>query len=225
MSARPPAPPAAVPSLPAPTAMRLLRAAVAATVLAAAPAGAQQPTVLNFDASPTATAAGAFGAAGGYTFANFATLEASSPFGTGTNAVSGARFAYVVLQPGAVPFGSVYRENLNWNLLDAFLSFRTFDGNTAPLTITVNAYRGFTDDDPVFTRDLVLTNAAQRFTFDWRDISEVEFLPDPTGSGRPAVLAVDDLTVAAVPEPATVVLVGAGAVVLLGAGARRRRSA
>jgi hypothetical protein len=203
--------------------MRLLRFAVAAALTVAGPAAAQGPNVLTFDAIPTAAAAGAFAGAGGYTFVNFATLEAASTFGTGANAVSGARFAYVLPRPDSAAFGSVYREDTNWNLFDVFLSFRSFDGNTAPLAVTVNGYRGFDDSAPVFTRDLVVTNAAQRFTFNWGQVSEVEFVTNPAGAGRSAVLALDDLSVT-VPEPATVTLVGAGAVAVLAAGARRRRT-
>jgi hypothetical protein len=55
-------------------------------------------------------------------------------------------------------------------------------------------------------------------------VSEVAFESEALNTGRSAVLAVDDLTLATVPEPATVALVGAGLVVVLGAGARRRAS-
>jgi hypothetical protein len=55
-------------------------------------------------------------------------------------------------------------------------------------------------------------------------VSEVEFASESLNATRSAVLAVDDVTLATVPEPATVVLVGAGAVMILGM-ARRRRAA
>lgn len=215
---------AAVPPTLAPAAMRPFRRLVAAvattTLLAGAGTAAAQDTRITFDAVPTATAAGAFATASGYTFANLSTLEAASAFGTGANAVGGTgRFAYVPLAQG---FGSVRREDTTWNLLSAFLSFRAFDGNTAPVSVTVNGYRGLDPAAPaVFTRVLTLTNSAQRFDFGFGNVSEVEFL---TGGlelgGRRAMLAIDDLSVT-VPEPATVALVGAGLVLVLGAARRR----
>jgi hypothetical protein len=208
--------------------MRLLRtaaavAALAVTAVAPVRTAAAQPTVINFDSVPSATAAGAFATASGYAFTNFSTLETNSAFGTGNNGV-GARFAYVPLELG---FGSVRRETINFDLFGALLSFRAFDGNAAgPVALTVNAYRGFdAAADPVFTRSVLLTNSAQLVTFDWFNVSEVEFLTAPLeGNGRRAVLAIDDLAVATVPEPATVVLVGAGAVLVAAVGARRRRA-
>jgi hypothetical protein len=204
-----------------------LAVAAAALVAAAAPArvAGAQPTTITFDAVPAA-GAGAFLTASGYTFANFATLEANSAFGTGSNAVGGSgRFAYVTLQPGDpdAAFGSVRRADVNFDLLDAFLSFRRFDAETAPVAITVLGYRGFDlEAAPVFTQTVLLTNSAQRVTFNFRNVSEVEFLTGPLQTGRQAVLAVDNLSVAVVPEPATAALVGVGAAVLVGAAWRRR---
>jgi len=206
--------------------MRLLRTAAALAVTAAfaaaRPAGAQT-TQFSFDTLPNSAGAGAFALADGYTFTNFSTLETDSFFGTGDNG-NGARFAYVPLGQG---FGSVRRETRNFYLRSASLSFRAFDDNTTePVFVTVNGYRGFDfDSDPVFTRTFALTNTRQFFEFGSLGLSEVEFLTDGFESGgRQAVLAVDDLTLATVPEPATVVLLGAGGVVVALVGRTRRRS-
>jgi hypothetical protein len=205
--------------------MRLLRTAAFVAFAAAAPVGAAaaQPTVITFNAVPTTAGAGAFATASGYAFTNFATLETGSSFGTGDNGL-GARFAYVPLGQG---FGSVRREGLDFFFQSALLSFRAFDGNVSgPLTVTINGYRGFDPAAaPVFTQTVRLTNTATLFTFSGPGLSEVEFLTDGLeAGGRRAVLAVDDLTLASVPEPTTVVLFGAGAAVVL-AAARRRRAA
>lgn len=209
--------------------MRLLRTAAgfalaaAFAILPARPAGAQT-TQFTFDSVPTPAAAGAFmDAGGGYTFENFLTLESGSEFGAGNNG-NGARFAYVGLRQG---FGSVRRETRDFYLRSAFLSFRAFDGNTtAPVFVTINGYRGFDPEAPaVFTRTLQLTNSQQFFEFGSMGLSEVEFLTDGFEMGnRQAVLAVDDLTLATVPEPATVVLLGAGGAVVLLVGRKRRSS-
>ncbi len=228
-ASRPPAPRRALFLTPMPTPMRQFRpvavAAAAALVAAAAPAraaGAQPTTTISFDAVPAA-GAGAFLTTGGYTFTNFLTLETGSSFGTGSNG-AGARFAYVGLDQG---FGSVRNQAQNFFLESALLSFRAFDGNTAgPLAVTINGYRGFDPAaDPVFTQTVLLTNAATLFTFSTPGLSEVEFLTDRLeANGRRAVLAVDNLVLTAVPEPATVVLLAAGGAVLA-VVARRRRAA
>jgi hypothetical protein len=203
---------------------RCLPAAATAALFAGAGAAGAQPTLITFDAVPTASAAGAFATAGGYTFTNFSTLEANSPFGTGSNAVGAAgRFAYVPLGQG---FGAVRRETLDFYLQSAFLSYRAFDANVSgPVTVTLNGYRGFDlGSDPVFTRTLTLTNTAQLFDFGGVALSEFEFITAGAElGGRRAVVALDNLTLASVPEPATVVLVGAG--VLLVGGLARRRAA
>lgn len=209
--------------------MRLLRTAASFALAAAfaslpARSAGAQTTQFSFDSIPTPDAAGAFMEAGGYTFENFFTLESGSEFGTGDNG-NGARFAYVPLRQG---FGSVRRETRNFFLRSAYLSFRAFDDNTAgPVFVTVNGYRGFDfDSDPVFTRTFALTNTRQFVEFGSLGLSEVEFLTDGLESGgRQAVLAVDDLTLATVPEPATVVLLGAGGAVVALVGRTRRRSA
>jgi hypothetical protein len=63
------------------------------------------------------------------------------------------------------------------------------------------------------------------FAINALDIEELEFETSALDAGRSAVLAVDDLALAAVPEPATLVLVGAGGVVLAAVARRRRQAA
>jgi hypothetical protein len=199
-----------------------LLAAAAVAAAAPAPLAAQkQSQTLTFET--VATNAGGsnsapFTALGGYSFENWGVFTTAAPLGAGNNASSGAKFAY-----GFATFPQfIYRADPQlFDLTSAFLSFRTYDGNVSPGTITVRGYRG---DAEVFSRVLTLTNSAQLFTFNWADVSEVAFESEALNAGRSAVLAVDDLTLATVPEPATVALVGVGAAVLL-AGARRRRGA
>jgi hypothetical protein len=204
--------------------MRPIVVLLTATLLAApaAEATAQKtPQTLTFEGVAT-NAAGSntapFVTLGGYAFENWGVLTSASTFGTGNNAASGTKFGYGFA--GTSQF--LYRTDPNlFDFTSAFLSFRTFDGNVSPAAITVRGYRG---GDQLFSRVLTLTNSAQLFTFNWADVSEVEFASESLNATRSAVLAVDDVTLATVPEPATVVLVGAGAVMILGM-ARRRRAA
>lgn len=197
--------------------MRALRLTVAAACVAAAAPAAAQP--LNFE-GVTTNAAGfnstPFTALGGYTFENFGVATTAS-FGTGTNATSGTRFAY-----GFSGLGSsfVYRTDVRFNAFSAALSFRAFDGNTAPANVVVRGYRG---PDEVFSQTLTIGNTAATFQLGAFDIEELEFETSALDAGRAAVLAVDDLNLAAVPEPGTVVLLGAGGLVLALATRRRTR--
>lgn len=198
--------------------------AAAALVTAATPAAAaaqktaQTLTFENVATNATGSNVAPFTTLGGYSFENWGVFTTATPLGVGNNAVSGNKFAY-----GFATFPQfIYRADPQlFDLTSAFLSFRSYDGNLTPGTITVRGYRG---ENEVFSRILTLTNTAQLFTFNWADVSEVAFESEALNTGRSAVLAVDDLTLATVPEPATVALVGAGLVVVLGAGARRRAS-
>lgn len=203
---------------PLPMRFRLLlaTAALAASAAAAPRAVAAQP--LTFET--VATNAAGFNSApfttlGGYTFENFGVLTSGSTFGTGANAASGTKFAYG-FAGGASSF--LYRTDRAFDLFDAFLSFRTLDGNVAPATVVVRGYRGAAE---AYSRTLTLTNSAQRFTFNFAAVDEVEFEAAALSGARSAVLALDDVNAAVVPEPATVALVGLGGVLVLGAARRR----
>jgi hypothetical protein len=205
----------------------LARPLAVALLLAAAPAAtpalAQRvPQTLTFESVAT-TAAGfnqtPFTTLGGYAFENWGVLTQGSAFGTGTNAVSGSRFAYGL----ATTDQFIYRPDaFRFDFTSAFVSFRTLDGSVGPVSLTVRGYRGASE---VFSRALQLTTSAQLFVFDWVDVDEVEFAGAGLATGRSIVLAVDDVTLAAVPEPATVALLGVGVLALGGVRllTRRRR--
>jgi hypothetical protein len=200
--------------------MRVPRLAVAAAAvaLAAAPAAAQPLTFEGVATNAAGFNSAPFVSLGGYTFENFGVATTAS-FGTGANASSGTKFAYAF-----AGFGSsfVYRTDVRFNVVSAALSFRRFDGNVAPAAVTVRGYRG---SDAVFSTVLTVGNTASVFAINALDIEELEFETSALDAGRSAVLAVDDLALAAVPEPATVVLVGAGGVVLAAVARRRRQAA
>jgi hypothetical protein len=201
----------------------IARATLAAALVVAAstaPLAAQSPVTLTFEG--VATNAQGFLSTlpnqSGFAFENFGAYTSTTSFGTGSNASSGIRFAYAY----AVDESYVYRaDNLNFTFLSAALSFRTFDGNVSPAQLVVNGYR--TGAAPVFTRTLSLTNSAQLFTFDWANVNELEFVTTALDANRSAVLAVDDLTLATVPEPGSIVLVATGLGVVALAGARRKQ--
>ena len=193
----------------------------AACFLAIAPAAARARTTHTFEGIATPPAAGhtaPLASSGAYEFENFRVMSTAEPFGSGANASSGVNFAYGLAFAGA---SYIYRTDRNFTLFDAYLSFRAFDGDVSPATVVVRAYRG---PDEVFARTLTLTNAAQRFTFDFANVEEVAFETGDLDAARSAVLAVDDVRLGAVPEPATVALTAAGLLlVALGARPRARR--
>lgn len=191
---------------------------VAATLVTPTVASAQ----LNFD-NVTTNAAGfnstAFTTYQGYTFENFGVLTNGSAFGTGNNAASPTKFAYA--QADGSSF--IYRTDIGFNFFSAYLSFRQLDLDATPATITVRGYRAG-DINASFTKDVQLTNSTQRFDFYFDNIEELEFETSPLqANGRSAILAVDDVAVSVVPEPASLALVAAGFAALLLAARRRNR--
>lgn len=178
--------------------------------------GAAFTTATNATAQPlhfddvTTNAAGfnttAFTSYNGYTFENFGVLTSTSAFGTGNNASSPTKFAYG--QADGSNF--IYRTDIGFNFFTAYLSFRQFDLDASPVTITVRGYRAG-DINATFSQDVQLTNAAQKFTFNFDHIEELEFESDPLQvNGRSAVLALDDVAVSVVPEPASIALLAVG---------------
>lgn len=198
---------------------RRLTALAAALFLAAPPAAARaQPTTLDFERvglSASGFNSQPFTENRNFQFENWGVLGSGAAFGTGVNASSGSNFLYAFALAGA---SYIYRSDVGFHLYGASLSFRAFDENTDPADLTIRAYRGA---DEVFTRTLSLTNSAQRFRFDIRNVDEVAFETGALDGTRSAVLAVDDITIAAVPEPATVALVASGLAVLVGVARRR----
>ena len=197
--------------------LRALAALVAFSVAAATPAAAQ----LNFD-DITTNASGVNNTRfntpyNGFSFENFS-VGGPGLIGTGSNAASGTKFA--LGQPFDNSF--IYREdNVAFDFTGAFLSFRAFDAITAPVMITVNAYRG-AGVDPVFSRMVALTNNAELFAFDFFNVDEIEFDTEVLGLNRSSALAVDNLNISAVPEPSTVVLMSLGMAGLLVVVRRKR---
>ncbi|MGV3711261.1 MAG: PEP-CTERM sorting domain-containing protein [Gemmatimonas sp.] len=200
-----------------------LSVAAIATVFSVATSTANAQ--LNFD-NVTTNAAGfnttAFTTYGGYSFENFGVLTNGSSFGAGNNASSPTKFAYA--QADGSSF--IYRTDATFNFASAYLSFRQFDQNLAPISVIVRGYRPG-DFSASFEQSVELTNTAQLFSFQFTDIEELEF---ETGflqaGGRSAVLALDDASIAVVPEPSTVALMATGLVAILVAGRKRsRRSA
>jgi hypothetical protein len=197
---------------------RGLAAAALLAVSALAPAAAGAQTTYTFESGTTGTGFGF--TADGYQFENFGVATTAS-LGAGTNASSGTRFAL-----GRTESSFLFRTDVNFHLLGASFSFRAFDGNLAPLTLVLRGYR--TDDPgeaPAFVRALTVTNATQRVEFggDLGPLNEVEFDTEAfTAGGRQAALALDDVTLATVPEPSTWALLATGLGALVLARAHRR---
>ncbi|MDF1502269.1 PEP-CTERM sorting domain-containing protein [Roseisolibacter sp. H3M3-2] len=197
--------------------LKILRAALLLAVAAPAAARAQTPVTYTFESGTTTTGDGF--AAAGYEFENFG-VATTGAFGTGANASSGTRFAL-----GRTGSSFLYRDDVNFYLLGANLSFRAFDGILTPLVLTLRGYRTADPAEaPAFVRTLTLTNATQRFDFgfEFGALNEIEFDTEAFGvGGRQAQLALDDVTLATVPEPSTYALLatGLGALALV---ARRR---
>lgn len=175
---------------------------------------------LNFD-NVTTNAAGfntaAFTSYNGFSFENFGVLTSATLFGTGNNASSPTKFAYA--QADGSSF--IYRTDINFTFATAFLSFRQLDLDANPATITVRGYRAG-DINATFSKDVQLTNAARRFDFYFDNIEELEFeTASLQANGRSAVLALDDVNVAVVPEPASIALLAAGLAAIMVASRRR----
>ena len=198
------------------------RAALVSALLVAAtsPAAAQTSVTLTFEG--VATNAQGFLSTlpnqGGFVFQGFGAYATTTSFGTGANASSGTRFAYAYAGGSSFVYQAA---DLNFSFVSAALSFRTFDGNVAPASILVNAYRA-NATPPAFSRTLSLTNTAQLFTFDWANVYELEFVTTSLDANRSAVLAIDDVTLSTVPEPASIALLTTGLGIIALVGARRR---
>lgn len=157
----------------------------------------------------------------GLSFFNF-NVATTASLGTGTNAVSGTKFA--LGQEGSSSIGGFGQPS--FNLFSAWLSYRQFDTvnlDNGTIGITVLGYRAGIDA-PVFQRLLGLTNTAQLITFEFVDVEEVVFETAPLiDGGRSSALAVDNVQLGVVPEPATVLLLATGLAALLVVTTRRRR--
>lgn len=199
---------------------RLSIAAVATLFTAVASTAHAQ---LNFDdvtTNATGFNATAFTNYNGFTFENFGVLTSASTFGTGTNAVSPTKFAYA--QADGSSF--IYRTGALFNFSSAYLSFRKFDSNVNPLTLVVRGYRPGTVN-ATFERSVQVTNSAQFFSFQFGAIDELEFeTVQFQAGGRSAVLALDDVGLSVVPEPASIALLAAGLIgIVVVVHSRKRR--
>jgi hypothetical protein len=197
--------------------------ASAALLLGGATLGhAQTSLTLTFEDVPTNTGGinNAFTANNGFTFFGF-NVATSTSLGSGTNANSGTKFAL-----GRVGGSSFYRTDAAFSFSSAWLSYRQFDlvnPIVTPVSITVFGFRAGATE-PVFERLITLTNIATRFTFDFTNVEEVVFDTDAlTFGGRTVALAMDDMAVSVVPEPASVVLMATGMLLMLVVIRRRPR--
>jgi PEP-CTERM motif len=205
------------------TLFRTLRTAASALLLGATLAGVAQAQTLNFD-DVTTNSAGLnnnFSRYNMFEFVNW-NVATTTALGTGTNARSGTKFAL-----GQDTFSSIFRtDNRDFSVLSAWLSFRQFDitqPDNSPIGITVNGFRAGSDV-PVFTQFVLLTNSTQQFTFNFLNIDEIVFETAALRGGtRTVALALDDLSVNVVPEPATLALFAGGLCLLLVIAPRYRR--
>lgn len=191
-----------------------MRTALLAALLLAAPAAsatAQTPITYSFESGTTGTGIGF--TVGGYQFENFGVFTTAA-LGTGTNATSGTRFAL-----GRTAESYLYRDDADFFLTGASFSFRSFDGTTTPVALLLRGYRTANPTEAAaFERTITLTNAAQRVTFDLALGAVNELVFDTGALGPNRQLALDDVTLAVVPEPGTVLLLGSGLLGLLATG-------
>lgn len=203
---------------------------VASVVLLSAPGTAAAQQTLGFDdvaTNATGFNSAAFSAYGGYTFEGWGILNgavANNAIGTGSNAVSGTKFAYGQAEGASF----VYRADaLAFDLVSGWLSFREFDLVSplgTPVSINVLGYRTG-DVLPSFSRSISLTNTATRFQFDFFGIEEVVFETEALQqNSRFNTLALDDVQLAVVPEPGSIVLLAIGLGGLLVVARRRYRT-
>ncbi len=205
--------------------MRTLLAGFAALVLAG-PAVAQDPFDFEDLALPPINATSGLGlvqqeigAYRGYDFFGIGAMSSAAPiFGTPAAASSGVKYAFV----GSEGLGALYRFDLRgFDFFSAFLSFQPSGGQTDPAQIIIRGFRTGDTELASFTRSIALTSTVTRYDFDFRNLEQLEF-ETVAGVG---FLAIDDLNVATVPEPATMLLFGSGLAGLAGLHLRRRRAA
>lgn len=201
-----------------------LRGTVAALALALAlPATAAAQPALGFDDLAPAQPVTPLGTTyGGFEFGGFFTGTDDVP-GTGAGATSGSQFAYV---GNGLGFGEIYSPTVGFTGVSGWLGVRATGTPGAALTVTL---RGFdVIGTEVFTQALALTGTPTFFSIATPLVDALEFdtsaLDADPNAG--AVLVLDDVTIATVPEPATVVLLATGLVAVAGVTrARSRRTA
>lgn len=158
----------------------------------------------------------------GFTFFGFDVATTAS-LGSGTNTVSGTKFA--LGQDSLSAIGGFNQPA--FNLFSAWLSYRQFDTvnpDNGPIGISIEAYRPGVVA-PAYVQLITLTNTAQLFTFNFLNVEEVAFQTAPLiQGGRSSALAVDNVQLAVVPEPSTLLLLAVGATAMLVVVRRKRRT-